>query len=133
MARLRAFFFDIGGTLGDVDPATLKLKPYATTRDLLKGVRALGVQLGVISNTPAGVGRARILTMLQEAHLDGFFNAAALITSVDAGASKPERAIYEYAADALHLTPSECVYFGENPAEVAGAIAAELHGISKPP
>ena len=132
MARLRAFFFDIGGTLGDVDPAALKLKPYATTRELLKGVHALGVQLGVISNTPAGVGHARILSMLKEAHLDQFFTPAALITSADAGASKPERAIYEYAAKALHLTPDECVYFGENPAEVAGAIAAELHGIQKP-
>jgi HAD superfamily hydrolase (TIGR01509 family) len=132
MPKLRAFFFDIGGTLGDVDPATLKLKPYATTRDLLKGVHALGVQLGVISNTPAGVGRARILTLLKEAHLDRFFEPAALITSADAGVSKPNREIFELAAKALKLEPNECVYFGENPVEVAGALAAQMQGIQKP-
>jgi HAD superfamily hydrolase (TIGR01509 family) len=55
-----------------------------------------------------------------------------LITSADAGAPKPDRAIYEFAAHALHLEPGQCVYFGENPAEVAGAIAAGLHVIQKP-
>ncbi len=132
MAKLRAFFFDIGGTLGDVDPTTLKLTPYPSTLELLQGVSALGVKIGVISNTPPGVLRARVRQILKEAHLDHFFTTAALITSADVGKAKPDPAIYQQAAAAVGLELEECVYFGEAASEVAAAIETGMQGILKP-
>ena len=84
MAPTRAIefvFFDIGGTLGDRDPATGKLIPFASTAKLLASVRdVIGVRIGVITTLETlsnGQGRA----LLDQAGLAGFLDAQGLLVA----------------------------------------------------
>lgn len=44
-------FFDIGGTLGEVEPTSLKLNIFPDTIQILSAARALNLRLGVITNS----------------------------------------------------------------------------------
>lgn len=131
MPTLNAILFDIGGTLGEVEPTSLTLHIFPDTISILSGARALGLKLGVITNVPRDVDKDRIRAMLAEARISHLFDDDGLITSTDAGALKPRTEIFLFAANALHLPVERCVYVGEDPGEVAGAIAAGMHGILK--
>ena len=124
-------FFDVGGTLGDVvhEPqnGALVLHPYADTRSLLDATRASDKRLGVISNVPAGMTGAQLAALLDAAGIGAVFEPALIIASTDAGADKPERAIYLYAAAQAGVAISLCTYVGEDADEVAGARAAGMN------
>lgn len=131
MAILNAMFFDIGGTLGDVDPVSLELALFPDTIPILSAAQALGLRLGVITNVAKEVDRARVRTMLAAAGIVHFFDEAGLITSTEAGSFKPRTTIYLFAASSMKLPVERCVYIGEDPAQVAGAVAAGMHGVLK--
>lgn len=131
MPVLNAMFFDIGGTLGEVEPTSLKLHIFPDTISILRAARALGLRLGVITNVARDVDKDRVRAMLAGARIANLFEDCGLITSTEAGSFKPRKAIYLFAADAMHLAAERCVYVGEDPAQVAGAIAAGMHGILK--
>jgi FMN phosphatase YigB (HAD superfamily) len=131
MPVLKAMFFDIGGTLGKIEPATLKLHIFADTVAMLHGARALGLRLGVITNVTDEVGKDRVKAILADAGIIDFFEGDACITSTDAKSLKPATAIYVYAAEAVHLPRDTCVYIDTNPVQVAGAIVAGMHGIRR--
>jgi FMN phosphatase YigB (HAD superfamily) len=124
-------FFDIGGTLGKVEPTSLTLHIFQDTISILSGARALGLKLGVITNVPRDVHKDRVRAMLADARISHLLDDDGLITSTDAGALKPRSEIFLFAANTLRLPVERCVYVGENPAEVAGAVAAGMHGILK--
>jgi FMN phosphatase YigB (HAD superfamily) len=128
---LDAMFFDIGGTLGKVEPTSLKLHMFPDTIAILSGVRALGFRLGVITNVPHDVDKARVRAILAEAHIAHLFDEDGLITSTEAGSFKPATAIYLLAANTMHLPAERCVYVDANRVLVAGAVAAGMHGILK--
>jgi FMN phosphatase YigB (HAD superfamily) len=129
MPVLKAIFFDIGGTLGEVEPTSLKLHVFPDTVLILSAARALGFRLGIITNVPDNVGKDRVRAMLSEARIAEFFDDCALITSTEAASFKPVTAIYIFAANAMHLPAERCVYVDQNPAQVAGAVVAGMHGI----
>lgn len=131
MPVLNAMFFDIGGTLGEVEPTSLKLHIFPDTISILSAARALGFRLGVITNVPHDVDKDRVKAMLAEARIAHLFDDDGFITSTEAGTFKPRTAIFQFAADAMHLPVQRCVYVGEDPAQVAGAVAAGMHGILK--
>lgn len=131
MAILNAMFFDIGGTLGEVDPISLQLSLFPDTISILSAAQALGLRLGVITNVSKEVDRERVRAMLAEARIVHFFDEDGLITSTEAGSFKPRSTIYLFAANAMRLPAERCVYVGEDPAQVAGAIAAGMHGVLK--
>jgi FMN phosphatase YigB (HAD superfamily) len=128
---LNAMFFDIGGTLGEVDPESLKLHMFPDTLSILHAARALGLRLGVITNVSSTVDKERVRVMLTEAGIAHLFEDDGLITSTEAGSFKPRAAIFLFAADAMHLPAQRCVYVGEDPAQVAGAVAVGMQGILK--
>src|SRR5215471_16718414 len=67
-------FFDIGGTLGERDPHTGKLVPFASTAKLMGDIRNLiGVPMGVIT-TLGGLSNQDGLTLLQDAGLATFLD-----------------------------------------------------------
>src|SRR5688572_14279344 len=109
-------FFDIGGTLGEVEPTSLKLRLFPDTISILNAARALGLRLGVITNVARDVDKDRVKTMLVEAGIGHLFEDDGLITSTEAGSFKPRVAIFQFAADALRFPAAKCVYVGEDPA-----------------
>ncbi|MBC8091079.1 MAG: HAD family phosphatase [Pseudonocardia sp.] len=53
----------------------------------------------------------------------------AIVISGEVGLRKPERAIYQLAADRLGVEPAECVFVDDLPPNVRGAAAAGMVGI----
>jgi FMN phosphatase YigB (HAD superfamily) len=129
MPVLKAIFFDIGGTLGTVEPGSLKLHLFPDSVSILGGARAMGLRLGVITNVPDEVDEDRVRQMLAEAQVGHFFEEGTVITSTDAGSFKPTTAIYLHAAAAMKLPVDCCIYADQNPVQVAGAVAAGMQGM----
>jgi FMN phosphatase YigB (HAD superfamily) len=133
LPRIEVVFFDIGGTLGSVSP-DLVLQRFESTQPLLTACRTtLGLRLGILSNTPAGVNRTRVEKILDTAGLLGLFDKTLIVTSTDAHAKKPDVAIYRFAATKAAVPPERCLYIGEDVQEVDGAIAAGMAALLKPP
>jgi FMN phosphatase YigB (HAD superfamily) len=130
---LAAVFFDIGNTLGAVS-SNGDLVPFEPgTRVLLTVLRGvLGLRIGVITNLPSTMSHDDAQQLLSDAGLLTFLDPAGLITNRDAGADKPDRGIYEFAARSLGLTVDRCLFVGEDPAEVAGARRAGMAALLKP-
>ena len=96
----------------------LKLHP-----DVPEGVRALtgtGMRLVTLSNGSAEVARS----LLVAADLEGHFEA--LLSVEDAGAWKPMRAAYDYAANACGVRPAELLLVAVHPWDIHGAAEAGL-------
>jgi putative hydrolase of the HAD superfamily len=129
MPVLQAMFFDIGWTLGEIEPTSLKLRIFPDTVSILAAIRALGFRLGVITNVTNNVNKDRVRTMLAEASIAHYFEGGTIITSTEAGSFKPETAIFLFAARAIHLPVERCVYVDENRVQVAAAVTAGMHGI----
>jgi FMN phosphatase YigB (HAD superfamily) len=128
-------FFDIGGTLGTVQETAgaRRLDLFSGTLTLLQTFRsALGLRLGVITNIPPDMSPAEVRTMLATAGLLTLFDNDLIVTSRDAGAAKPDARIYEFAADRAQISLGRCLYIGENPSEVTGALVAGMGGLLKP-
>lgn len=69
-------FFDIGGTLGERDPATGKLIPFPSSVNLLTSVRNIGLRVGVIT-TLGSLSNSQGVAMLEQAGLAGFLDPQA--------------------------------------------------------
>ncbi len=103
------------------NPAHFHLFPDALPT--VKALRSAGYRLGIISNWSwnlpelcDGLGIA-----------DNFEH---IVTSARVGASKPHRAIYDYALHWFGARPEEAVQIGDNAvADVLGARAISMHGI----
>jgi len=91
--------------------------------DVPEGVRALtgtGVRLVTLSNGSAEVARS----LLAAAELDDHFEA--LLSVEEAGAWKPMRAAYDYAAEACGVRPAELLLVAVHPWDIHGAAEAGL-------
>lgn len=96
----------------------LKLHP-----DVAEGVRALkgaGLRLVTLSNGSAEVAR----TLLAAASLEDGFEA--LLSVDEAGAWKPMRAAYDYAAGACGVRPADLLLVAVHPWDIHGAAQAGL-------
>jgi FMN phosphatase YigB (HAD superfamily) len=132
---LKAVFFDIGNTLGTVaaDEHGFKLVPFGSSPALLHCFReVLGVKLGIITNIPPEMSDDGVRALLSAAGLLAFFDNDTIVTSRDAGVSKPDVEIYRLAAQRAGLTVFQCLYVGEDAQEVAGAQKAGMAGLLKP-
>src|SRR5215470_12321199 len=129
--HIEAAFFDIGGTLGQMNGDTFV--PFKSTCQLLTVMRTvLTLRLGVIINLSNGMTTVQMKQWLIDAQILKFFDPHGFITSLDARAAKPDPHIYRYAAQQMGLTPSQCLYVGEESDQVEGACAAGMVGILKP-
>lgn len=126
-------FFDIGGTLGDRDPATGNLIPFPTSAKLLAAVRdAIGLRIGVIT-TLGPLSNAQGHALLEQAGLAGFLDPQGFVSEHDVReVAKPHPAIYEFAAQQVGVPIANCLYVGENLIEVMGALAAGMQALLKP-
>jgi putative hydrolase of the HAD superfamily len=96
------------GLLGNALPSTL------TTLDTL---RERGFRLAVVSNCTVETAQ-----VWKASPFGTRFDAAAL--SCELGVGKPDPAIYQWAADALGVVPTDCLFIGDGAdGELAGATA----------
>ncbi len=102
-------------------PAHFHLFPDAIPT--LETLRNAGYRLGIISNWSWNLP-----DLCDGLGITGYFEH--IVTSARVGASKPHRAIYDYALHWFGAQPEECVQIGDNAvADVAGARAVGIHGV----
>jgi HAD superfamily hydrolase (TIGR01509 family) len=131
MSAIECIFFDVGGTLGEVD-ADLVLHPFPDSRLLLEALRAPGRRFGVLSNVPATIKSSNLLALLEAGGLADFFETALVIASSEAPKPKPDAAIYTFAASRAGVAVQDCLFVGEDIAEVIGARLAGMSAQLKP-
>jgi putative hydrolase of the HAD superfamily len=126
---VRAFAVELGGAPDDaaveravrlrtgLASALLGGAP-AGTLATLDALRAKGVRLAVVSNCTVEVAQ-----VWPASPLGARFDATAF--SCELGVGKPDPAIYRHAAQALGVTPADCLYVGDGAdRELAGALEA---------
>jgi FMN phosphatase YigB (HAD superfamily) len=130
---LEFVFFDIGGTLGERDPATGKLIPFSSSSKLLKTMRdVLGLRVGVIT-TLGPLSNAQGRALLEQAGLATFLDPQGFFSEHDNNeVAKPDPAIYRAAAERVQVAIGRCLYVGENLIEVIGALTAGMSALLKP-
>ncbi len=102
-------------------PAHFHLFPDAVPT--LAALRDAGYRLGIISNWSWNLP-----DLCDGLGITGYFDH--IVTSARVGASKPHRAIFDYALHWFGARPEECVQIGDNAvADVAGARSVGMHGI----
>jgi putative hydrolase of the HAD superfamily len=88
--------------------------------DVLAELRGRGLKLAVISNWDE-----RLPEVLAGLDLAEYF--AAIVTSGDVGAEKPDRRIFDHALGLLGISPERALHVGDSQVEdVEGALAADL-------
>lgn len=92
-------------------------------RETLTAIRATGAKVGLISNCSAEVP-----PLWKGAGMADLFDH--LVFSCDAGAMKPDPAVYEAATSALGVVPERCMFVGDGGArELTGASAVGMEAV----
>lgn len=103
------------------DPARVELFPDA--RDALDALQAEGFHLGIISNHHDG-----LLKVLRHLDLERYFDT--ITYSQEAGAEKPDAAVFSLAVNRARCKPSQAVHVGDSwEADLVGASQAGIRGI----
>lgn len=133
---VRAIFFDLGDTLVVSDGDLFVERPGASA--MIADLKALGMRVGIITNTPAGFSREDLEGLLVDPGLLDAFEVV-LLSSEAASPPKPDPQIFAEAHGLLSDAPpiEEVAFVSENLAEIAdearvptqGARAANMVGI----
>jgi putative hydrolase of the HAD superfamily len=94
--------------------------PLPGVLDALRSLRLRGLALAVVSNWDVALAEH-----LDRLGIGAWFDA--VVTSAEAGAPKPEPAIFELALERLRVPPERALHVGDSPADEEGARAAGLH------
>jgi putative hydrolase of the HAD superfamily len=93
------------------------------TREMLGGLRAAGLRLGVVSNADG-----RVADYLETAGLGDCFDL--IMDSAIERIEKPDPRIFQRACERLGVTPEETIYVGDTyEVDILGARAAGIRGI----
>jgi len=119
--RCVTVFLDAAGAAVDVDEFTpsfveaLVFEPLPGVLDTIARLRALGLALGVVSNWDE---------TLPERLLD--LDVDVVVSSAEAGAPKPDPAVFRLALERLRVPASRALHVGDSPADEKGARAAGM-------
>jgi HAD superfamily hydrolase (TIGR01662 family) len=96
---------------------------YEDVPDVLRGIHAGGIRIGLISNTQ------RCLVSFQEHfELEGLFTVA--LSSADHGFMKPHPSIFKAALERVDVRPEDAVMVGDSLAhDIAGARSIGMRGV----
>jgi 2-haloacid dehalogenase len=103
--------------------AYLSLNAYPEVPDVLRRLRAGGLETAILSN-----GEPRMLEAgARSAGIDGFLGA--ILTVEDVGIFKPHPKVYQLAVDRLALRPDQIAFQSSNAWDVSGAAAFGLRAV----
>jgi putative hydrolase of the HAD superfamily len=109
--------------LGMMQQAHMGLVVYEDALPVLTDLKQRWLVTGLISNIEKSMNET-IQKLGIAAKLD------IIVTSLDAGAAKPDPAIFQYALKKVNVLPSESIYVGDQyQVDMAGAKAAGMQGI----
>jgi putative hydrolase of the HAD superfamily len=97
----------------------IAFEPMPGALETVGGLRARGIELAVVSNWDVGLAE----------HLERIGTASlfsAIVTSAEAGAAKPDPAVFELALERLGVQPRRALHVGDEPADEQGATAAGM-------
>ncbi len=115
--------------LRDDIPATRVL--FEDVLTTLATLQKRGFLLNIVSNR--GYGGQPFRVGMQEIGLQEYFDPQKIAISIDLGSNKPDAYIFQYALDALHVTPEESVMVGDSlGADVVGAKRLNMIAVWKP-
>lgn len=104
--------FDFGHTIMDEvqgRDAPLLTRPIHPMPGLPVILACIKLKMGIWANTKTA-GADELWFWLRRARIDGYFER--VVTSVDAGARKPDRRFFSYALKACQLKKSEVIFVG---------------------
>jgi HAD superfamily hydrolase (TIGR01493 family) len=110
----------------DVDPAAfvdgfvaaLRFELLPGTRESVERLRRLGLEVAVVSNWDVALSE----------HLRGIgLDGLTVVTSAEAGAPKPDPAVFRLALERLGVRPERALHVGDSEADEEGARAAGMH------
>jgi HAD superfamily hydrolase (TIGR01509 family) len=110
----------------DLDPAAfvdgfvaaMRFEPLPGALESLTRLRQLGLELAIVSNWDVG---------LRELLPDFGLGGLVVVTSAEAGAPKPDPAVFERALTELGIPPERALHVGDSEDDEAGARAAGMH------
>ena len=125
--RLECTRVFLGAAEADIDPAafvdafmgSIVFEPLPGALETLAGLRARGLALAIVSNWDVGLGE----------HIEGIGAAhlfSAIVTSAEAGAAKPDPAVFRIALERLSVEPGRALHVGDEPEDEEGAAAAGM-------
>jgi putative hydrolase of the HAD superfamily len=117
---LRALGADVEpGSFADDYVGALRFAPLPGVPEAVAELAAIGLRLGVVSNWDVA-----LTGYLEELGLREHF--AAIVTSAEAGAPKPDPRIFELALERLGVAPERALHVGDAGADELGARAAGM-------
>jgi 2-haloacid dehalogenase len=132
-AVLKMTAFRLGCTIDDAGVATVKhrltsLPPFPDVKPALTVLKAAGFRMAILTNSSA----ESLETQLGNAELTGFFERAVSVDRVRRYKPAPET--YQFAAQALHVRPSDLLLVAAHGWDVFGATRAGCRAafISRP-
>jgi putative hydrolase of the HAD superfamily len=107
------------GSFVDSFMGAIAFEPIPGALEMLAGLRSRGLELAVVSNWD--VGLAEHLERIGAASL-----FSAIVTSADAGAAKPDPAVFRLALERLGVDQARALHVGDEPQDEEGALAAGM-------
>lgn len=109
-------------------PIRESTRPYRESQETLAGLRALGVKLAIITNSPWDTPSHLLRGDLEHWGLEAFFDA--FVCSGDVAWRKPNPAFMLAAAQELSVLPDNCLVVGDRiEIDIAGAQAARMRSV----
>ena len=101
--------------------------PFPEQLAVVRKLRELGIKNGIVTNiTPELLDSQK--KKLAALGIAEFFDC--VVFSSEFGIHKPDRRIFDYAAQQLGVPNEECVFVGDNPTtDVAGALDADMEAV----
>jgi putative hydrolase of the HAD superfamily len=99
----------------------LVFEPLPGAVETVRRLRALGLALGIVSNWDETLPERMAM-----------FEVDAIVSSAEAGAPKPDPAVFRLALERLGVRPERALHVGDSPADQQGARAAGMRFASAP-
>jgi len=100
--------------------ASIVLEPMPGALETATALRSRGLEVAVVSNWD--IGLAELLERIGAASL-----FRAIVTAAEAGAPKPDPAVFRLALERLGVEPRRALHVGDEPEDEEGACAAGMH------
>ena len=113
------------GEFVDAFIASLRFAPVDGAAEACRALAARGLRLAVVSNWDVGLHGH-----LARLELEGLFDA--VVTSAEAGAPKPDPAVFLLALERLGVPPRHAAHVGDSQADEEGARAAGVRFVPAP-